>query len=160
MRIVLPQSLCLLARYLAQQRIDKSRAAGATCQLFDDQSKAFDLELNGLAGELAYCQYFNCFPDLTGEVKSGKAGTDLGDVRHKGKWIDVKTTKRPFGRLFVPCKKAQCPADAYALMIGEMPTFEFMGYATKEDVFRDVNLTMSRGKPVYAMEQWELRSSL
>tara|TARA_X000001382_G_scaffold95292_1_gene69749 strand:+ start:40 stop:513 length:474 start_codon:yes stop_codon:yes gene_type:complete len=97
---------------------------------------SFEVDRDGFAGELAFCKIFRLYPDF--ENKRADA-----DAYHPElKWVDVKTAPESHHNLLVRQPKADHPADTYALVIGKWETgvFSYVGYATKEMVFRNDNL--------------------
>jgi hypothetical protein len=118
-----------------------------------DPRDGFDLDLLGVAGELAFAKRFNLYPDLTFSPRS--LGHDF--LTAKGKTVDVKTTDRQDGRLLVTPKKKAEPSDVYFLICGDVPRFELKGYATAEQVFDDGNLVNLGRGDCYAVEQKDLK---
>ena len=117
------------------------------------------MNLNGFGAELAFCRLVNAeFDFTTDETENHFLNPDctLAD----GKTIDVKTTIYPGGKLIVRTGKEDVHVDAYALMIGTFPSFTFRGWATYEEIIRDVNLQNLGYGDNYALEQGELESIL
>lgn len=113
------------------------------------------INLRGFCGELAFCKIFNCYPDLSVMAQSCAQGTDRGDVKLNGFTIDVKTTKYPNGRLIARRHK-KINGDFFALMVGDLPTFEFKGFMRQEELLRPERLVDFYGVPTFVAEQSEL----
>ena len=100
------------------------------------EKDSLEVDREGFAGEMAFCKIFRLYPDF--ENKRADA-----DAYHpKLKWVDVKTAPEQHHNLLVRQPKADHPADTYALVLGKWETgvFSYVGYATKEMVFRNDNL--------------------
>ena len=97
---------------------------------------SFEVDRDGFAGEMAFCKIFRLYPDF----ENRRANADAWHP--KMKWVDVKTAPEEHHNLLVRQPKADYPADTYALIIGTWATgvFSYVGYATKEMVFREDNL--------------------
>jgi hypothetical protein len=117
------------------------------------------MNLNGFGAELAFCRLVNAEFDFSTDEKENhffNPDCTLAD----GKTIDVKTTIYPGGKLIVRTGKEDAHVDAYALMIGTFPSYTFRGWATYEEIIRDVNLQDLGYGDNYALEQGELESIL
>lgn len=114
-----------------------------------------DIDIEGVAGELAFCKMFNVYPDTNTE-----SWADY-DLVLLGFTIDVKTTKYRNGKLIAPYwKKDKKLPDYYALIIGEMPSYEFIGFIKGEDFINEKHLgDLGHGK-TYIAEQKELTKTL
>jgi hypothetical protein len=106
--------------------------------------------------ELAFAKLFNVYQrSLNGEYNHVPG---IGNV-------DVKYAYHPDGMLVVAQIKSSWikstePPDAYALMTGRMPEYSFRGWATREEVFQECNLTDAicpNGGPCYGIPQDRLR---
>lgn len=85
-------------------------------------------DLEGLAGEFAFCRLFNVYPDFVIGVRPPFDATLPGGWR-----VDVKTTSHEHGCLLV--LPGHLTADVYALMIGTFPgSYSFRGFALRADV--------------------------
>ena len=132
MEYTLTESEQIIATFVAEQRTANNRNAGTTNMRKSEMSD-FEIDLQGFAGELAFCRMANVFPDLTVHNRSASKGEDNGDCILEGLRIDVKTSKKADAALWVPVRKIGT-ADAYALMTGEFPTFRLVGLAGVETV--------------------------
>lgn len=93
------------------------------------------INLEGTAGEFAFCKLQNIYPDMTVDHPIPF------DCYHRiFGFIDVKTTKKPNGMLLVGTWKSRSIPNHYALMVGEFPTYEFKGFFLGEEVFKPENL--------------------
>jgi len=125
----------MVAKHLAAERTRANAKAGIFNQQRSNEP-AEDVELTGVAGELACCKACNCWPDLTTEPRAG--GFDL---RTKdGKTMDVKTSPYLNADLLVTPNKADKGTDRYALVTGAVPNFNVIGYADAKEVFVKDNL--------------------
>jgi hypothetical protein len=134
-----------LARHLTN--IDKERKSYK-------MGNGDDLQINleGLAGEFAFCKIKNIYPDMSIEKP---LAFDCA-INHIG-FIDVKTTNKPHGMLLVGVWKAKYLKPAYyALMIGEMPTYEFKGFFPGSEVFKPENIVNFGYGDTYGISQERL----
>jgi hypothetical protein len=116
-----------------------------------DQSKSF-IDENGFGGELAFCKQFNLYPDLS-IVPGG--GDDLPDCTLRdGRRVDVKTTHRAGGNLLA--RKIQPDIDVFVLVIGKLPTYTIVGWATREQVEAAPKRNMGHG-PTHFLSARALR---
>ncbi len=123
-----------LARYITEARKRNNETLGVREQYVAKEKKA-ENELNGVAGEIAFCKMFNVYPDLM------IGHWDYKDAMYNGHSIDIKTVSKPNLRLI--CKrskeKKQLP-DYYALMFGVFPEYEFKGFITSNNFINDEHL--------------------
>ena len=149
-----------LTEYMQKCRQLNKRKHGTHDTKIGAQSNE-DTDRDGFGAELAFCKLFNCYPDLSIEVRSSKAGTDRYDVEYNGWLIDVKTTIYPGGRLLVvPWKNEGAPPDYYALMVGQFPTYTFKGFLKASEMLQERRLgDLGRG-PTYIAEQRELKTGM
>ena len=152
--ITLTPSEQRICRYLAGARHAAAREAGKVNARKGPQDDAAT-DLEGIGGEIAFCKLFGVYPDLSIAARSPEE--DKGDcVLPSGAVIDVKTTKYDNGRLLVALWKHARNIDLYALMVGQMPTYELRGWITPFQVRQKDNIIdLGRG-PVYAVEQARL----
>lgn len=136
---------------LAQARQRFNRESGIfNRQRSPEPSSA--IEVNGMGAELAYCKAFNLWPDLTVGVRSG--GADA--LTHSGESIDVKATPNVNGRLLVTPDKINHGIDLYVLVVGFIPFYKIMGYATNKEVFKPENLLDLEHGRTYGLPQEKL----
>ncbi len=123
--VTLNQAEMKLARYIAESRQSNNRASHTVNQLRAN-ADPLEKETLGIAGELAFCRLFNCYPDLTTVNRSKQYGQDSGDCYVAGiGWVDVKTKSQP-GDLLIVTPTAPS-GHWFAVMIGTPPTFYFAG---------------------------------
>ena len=139
-----------IAKAIARARSANNRMAGVTCQM-RSPAPPCEEEMNGFGAEIAYCKAFNLYPDFSVIPKKGGH-----DCVHCGKTVDVKATPHTNGRLLVLPHKESHGVDMYALVTGWMPHYTIVGYATRDEVFRNDNMMdMGHGES-HAIEQEEL----
>ncbi len=113
------------------------------------------INIEGTGGEFAFCKLQNIYPDMT---INHPISFDCYIKGHG--YIDVKTTKKPFGMLLVGVWKSRAIPDYYALMVGEFPTYEFKGFFPGGDVFHRENLIDLGHGPTYGIAQERLIKEL
>ena len=121
-----------IALWVAKQRYASNRSAGVVNARVGDQSDELT-DLEGFAGEMAFCKLLNLYPDMSIEPQTGTFDCETA----KGTTIDVKTTKYERGHLIVGKKKEGCGTQVYALMVGSFPQYQFRGWVYNEDIFRE-----------------------
>lgn len=141
---------------IAKRRSETCRRVFGKSMTRKDDRSGYELHLQGIAGEFAFCKLFNLFPDMLTHARSAQAGEDFGDaVLHDGRRVDIKTTHYPHGRLIV-ASWAKPVVDLYALMIGVYPDYEFKGFIAAREMVRESRLTdLGRG-PSFVADQAEL----
>ena len=133
MRVTLNQCERKLAEMLSEGRFRGNRESGVANSRVGPQSDK-ETDLEGISGEIAFSKLFNIYPDMNTNERSDYDAVIMGER------IDVKTTKYPNGRLLVRKEKKDHPADWYALMVGQFPVYELVGFAKSEAVFQRENL--------------------
>ena len=138
-----------LAKCVGKKRFELARKKGRANLRVGGQSD-YETDLNGAAGEIAFCKAMNVYPNLiVGEIDEYDADIPEGTV-------DVKTTKYRNGRLLAVRSKKMRQADLYALLTGKIPHFRFIGMAKGSELFKDENIKdLGRG-PGYVLDQSEL----
>lgn len=149
MRVTLSIEEQKLAKFLARRRHETSRQQGKENLCKDHLSEELS-ELDGVAGELAYCKLMNVYPD----IQAGSS-PDEDCILHNGKLVDVKTTAYDTGKL-VASKWKGAGVDLYALMVGSFPTYRFAGVATKDELINPDRLTNLGTGELYVLEQKDL----
>ena len=141
-----------IVEQLAKQKHQDARDAHVKNARRGPQSD-YETDLEGVAGEFAFCKLFNLYPRITNIVQS--ADTDSYDATMGHFTVDVKTTKYETGHLVASPKKgtAAMTPDFYALMVGSFPTYSFRGFMTSAELLRDARL-QDMG---YMAKQHELR---
>lgn len=140
-----------LCKHIAKERYKVNRKKGVKNSKIGDQSDELT-DLEGFAGELAFCKIFNVFPDLLVQVTD--QNTDTGDcILSDGTVVDVKTTKYPNGKLLAARWKNCKEIDVYALMVGTFPTYKFMGFMSKDELLQEKRLRdLGHGKGYVAYQ--------
>jgi hypothetical protein len=110
--------------------------------------------VDGFAAELAFCKAMNLHPDLA--VTNQSLTHDC--VARNGNTIDVKTTRWPNGQLLVTPNKKESQTQIYVLVVGTAPSFDVIGYASKEEVFADANFGELNGRWSYILKQSQLHA--
>ena len=137
MEITLTDAEQYVARVIANLRTTNNRKAN-THNCNNSDRPDIELDLEGFAGELAFCRLFNVFPDFTSDNRSALKGQDNGDCVLQGKRIDVKTTNSTLGYARVNERKRGC-ADVFAFMHGKFPNFRFIGFVAHDVIFSQWN---------------------
>ena len=146
----LEQKICVTG---AKMRHNSNRSAGIRNDKRAGQRSNKDVDVIGLAGELAVAKYLNLYPDLTIFVRKG--GADL--VTHTHKSIDVKTTFYDNGKLLAHCDKKYENIDIFVLVTAKFyPTVVIRGWAKKEQLVNDDKIGGIGYGKAYLMEQDEL----
>ena len=147
-----------IAKLVAKRRYECARSNNVTNAKKGPQSNE-ETDQDGFGAELAFGSIFNAFPDFTIFVRSALKGEDnKGDFNINGWVIDVKQTRHLKGRLIVAPWKVEgiCEIDYFALMVGQIPTFTFMGFFAAHDIYVPDRLKDLGWGPVYKAEQDEL----
>ena len=132
------------------------RRSTAMHKVLDQQMGKQDtwaIDIDGMVGEFCAAKYLNLCPDLTVGIRKG--GADL--VSHRGKTIDIKTTRHKNGRLLATLKKIESMCDTYVLIIVDDFGGEVIGWASKEELFHENNKTDLGHGMGYALNQDQLR---
>jgi len=144
-----------IAESLAKRRYNAARKAGVTNAKIGPQSNHLT-DLEGIGSEFAFCKLFNLFPDLTVGARKGGHDCLITDDYFR---VDVKATKYKTGRLLARTSKTMEDADLYALMIGEFPTYSFVGWAWNYQLLKEENIMNLGHGNGYALTQEELNPS-
>lgn len=151
-----------LAHFIARNRNGNNRSFNVTnLKISSEDPHTVDLE--GIAGELAFCRMFNVYPDLDTDREPPHPHYDCVIPPPPGFRIDVKTTKYDNGKLLVDSRKGAKTdsVDYYALMTGDFPgPYTFKGLIAKEQMIRPDRLAMFCGYKSYIAEQSELTDEL
>jgi hypothetical protein len=150
-RVELTDAEQRLAKFIALKRFERNRHDGTIDRKIGPQSNEFT-DLVGIGAEIAFCKIFNVYPDMQIEKRNSCDAIICGGVS-----VDVKTTKYKNGKLLVALwKKERNPPDMYALMVGEMPRFVFVGFIKNNDLFVDNRIIDLGYGPTYFCEQSDL----
>ena len=113
------------------------------------------MDEDGFGAEMAFCKLCNLYPDFSIGIRSGGHDCELGTKK-----IDVKQTHYPNGRLLGYIKKKVTECDINVLMIGRLPTFEYIGWVLSEDLIKKENISNLGHGQTYALEQNQTNNSL
>jgi hypothetical protein len=153
MKIELTASEMAIANVVAAMRTTCNRAANIVERKIGSHS-SYQMDVDGFAAELAFCKAMNLHPDLS--VVNQSLTHDC--VARNGKTIDVKTTRHLGGRLLVTPNKKDSATQIYVLVVGTAPAFDVIGYAYKEEVFKDANFGKLNGRWSYILKQSQLHA--
>ena len=152
MKIILDNSEMLICSVVATLRNTTARGNGVRDARMDNKMTAIDIDTIGMMAELAWAKWKDCYPDLSVFPQSG-----THDFVIDGYTIDIKATRVKSGRLLATLKKSECCSDIYVLGIVDGNEVDFVGYATKSDLFREENIRdLGRGNG-YSLDQSSLR---
>jgi len=159
-------SICLnpvevaMCKYVAKERNKVNRTDGVKNSKIGAQSD-YQTDLDGIAGEVAFCKMFNVYPDLTLEPRSAANGNDTFDCVWRTKTIDVKTTKYPNGKLLAALWKSEGEKpDFYALMTGVLPEYTFRGFMPSQELLKRERVGDLGHGPGYIGYQSELTETI
>lgn len=131
---------------IADRRTKANREAGRVGRPLGSLTLE-QIELYGAGGELGFAKLWNAYPDFTTHPRSSRQGDDHGDCTlHIGLTVDPKTTHYKNGVLPLPPWKKK-NVDLYALMIGCIPTYTFMGFMVAEELLRRTPKPLGRPDP-------------
>jgi len=101
----------------------------------DDSRTRDQTTISGTGAEVGYCRLIGAKPDLTIHQK-----TSYVDLVYQGQNIDVKQTEHEFGRLIIDDNYPyDTNVDICVLMIGNFPTYEYRGWAFKDEIYLPEN---------------------
>jgi hypothetical protein len=149
--VPITQDMRVLAGFLGGVRALMNRGSGVKDAKVGPQD-GLQADQDAILGELAFAKLHNCWPDLSLAPRSGSA-----DAVVKGKRIDIKTTRRPDGRLLSTIK-TNPDVDVYVLAILHDDKVIFPGWAYADELHSDARKTNLGHGLTYAMNQAELRS--
>lgn len=144
----------LIARYVAALRQHMNRTNNVKDQAVKP-GDSYQVDLSGFGAEMAFAMMVNICPDLS--LHCRQHGYDC--LTNTGERIDVKTTTYKNGQLI--SNKHNAEVDIYVLLIGQFPSFTFVGWSWSEELVKDENLTdfgHGKKKHAYALKQKDLRS--
>ena len=137
-----------VVKVMATLRYEVSRAAKRVQKQVGKQ-EPWDIEQDGLGGEMAAASIFNVFPQFSLSPDSG------WDIMLNDKKIDVNTTEHENGHLLCRLNATKFP-DLYMLMIGVFPVYRCAGWATPEELCRKESIKYFGKGGAYALAQEEL----
>jgi hypothetical protein len=142
-----------IARFIAKSRFQNNRNQLVNNSKIGDQSDELT-DLEGVAGEVAFCKLFNLYPDFSIQVRA--SCDDKADANLCGLLIDVKTTMYRSGKLLAAIWKTDSKADVFALMTGEFPNYVFCGFMDRTELLRPERIGNLGHGDTYIAEQIEL----
>ena len=152
-----------LAHYVAKNRNGNNRYFNVT-NLKISAEDPHTVDLEGIAGELAFCRLFNVYPDIDTDREPPHPLYDaVIPPIPPGFRIDVKTTKYDNGKLLVDARKGVKTeaVDFYVLMTGTFPgPYTFRGFIAREHIIQPHKLGLLCGYKSYMAEQSELTDQL
>jgi len=140
-KISLSENEQRLAEWVGKKRTANARRKKRPDTKIGDQSFV-ETDLEGFAGELAFCKLMNIYPDLeTGDFLPNYDCVDCNGVTY-----DVKTTPYPDGHLVATLKKKENPPDKYVLAVGVFPDYDMIGEIGADEFLQDINIgNLGRG---------------
>lgn len=93
---------------------------------------------DGLIAELAVCKYFNVYPDLSFDPRSGGF-----DCIINGKKVDVKSTRYGKTNVYLPERKKHNQIDRYIWCWVDFRNVTLVGWFAPNEIFLDENLFQS-----------------
>jgi hypothetical protein len=152
-----------LAHYVAKNRNGNNRYFNVT-NLKISAEDPHTVDLEGIAGELAFCRLFNVYPDIDTDREPPHPLYDaVIPPIPPGFRIDVKTTKYDNGKLLVDARKGVKTeaVDFYVLMTGTFPgPYTFRGFIAREHIIQPHKLGLLCGYKSYMAEQSELTDEI
>ena len=149
-----------LVKYVVLKRYEHNKRVKAKATYYGKglenitREKELALGGNSYGGEVAFCRLFNLKPDTS--TDEGYPPFDA--VLPNGLTVDVKTTSVSNGMLIV--KDTGHTADIYALMIGTLPTYTFMGFAARNEIIIPRRWNTGIKKPAWTMKAHELEKNI
>ena len=139
---------------LVCQTLGVLRRSSAMGNVKDEQmgdQSPWNIDIDGVIGEMCVAKHFNVFPDMSVGIRKGGA-----DLLIKNKSVDVKTTRVKSGRLLSTLKKIEDPCDVYMLVIVDDKGGDIVGWIGKEKLFLPENIAdLGHGKG-YVLTQEQL----
>jgi hypothetical protein len=149
MKYTLNETEQRLAHYVTKQRIAYNQKTNAKPTVYTPEG-LYENNLNSYGAEIAFCKLHNVFPDTDYTVRH------VEDATVNGRTVDVKSTRNPSGNMNVKqLDKAERP-EVYALVTGNFPHYEYVGYMDTEELITDERLTELRYNPAWVARQDEL----
>jgi hypothetical protein len=153
MRYTLNETEQRLAKYVTNQRIAYNERTHAKPTVYTPES-LYKNNLNSYGAEIAFCKLHNVFPDTDYTVRH------VEDATVNGRTVDVKSTRNPSGNMNVKQLDKKERPDVYALVTGDFPTYEYVGYMTTEELITEERLKELRYNPAWVAEQTDLTKEL
>jgi hypothetical protein len=133
-RVNLTANEVMVCRILAGLR-DLSNNSQSVVERKISPRSSFDVNLDGVLSEYAFCKRMNIFMDMSVKPRSGSYDCLFQNFR-----IDIKSIRNPKYDMFTTLKENDA-VDIYALAIMEADdNILFVGYATKKEFIRPENI--------------------
>ena len=135
-----------------QVGVERNRACKASGTMNHRISNQDDEQMNieGVAAEIAWFQYHGLMPDLT---------TTLPSPDHDGVWngllVDVKSTKYPNGKMISALKSRTKRVDVYGFCAGVFPWYQVVGHMMTGDFINDAHIGDLGYGPTYIANRYE-----
>lgn len=150
--IVLTEHEMRICTWLAKSRHAVARAADVVDAQMGPQG-SWQTDLDGIAGEFAFCKAMNCYPDMTVSARSGGTDARVGSIT-----VDVKATRYEDGRLLATRKKAAFACDRFVLVVGTPPNLRVAGWCHADELLDSSNIINLGHGEGYGLNQVDLRS--
>jgi hypothetical protein len=137
MKLVLNESDQELAKKYGEARRLENRKNGIVDKKRTTKMSKEEMDLYGIATEIAVGRYLGLQPDLS--IRSRHGGHDL--ISENGVKIDVKYTSSDRGDLLLMPNKTLKDADVYIVCTGTFPVFEVAGWSYAKNVIKKENIT-------------------
>ncbi len=154
MKLLLNESDQELAKKYGEARRLENRKNGVVDKKRTTKMTKEEMDLYGIATEIAVGRYLGLQPDLS--IHSRHGGHDL--ISENGVKIDVKYTSSDRGDLLLMPNKTLKDADVYIVCTGTFPVFEVAGWAKAVDVIKKENITDLGHGPAYKYPKRKLLS--
>lgn len=135
--VTLKQSEYAMAVYLSAMRQMVNERSGVEDKKMGARD-GLEISVDGLVAELAFCKYFNVFPDLSFDPRSGGE-----DCLMDGRLVDVKSTTPGKTRVYLPQRKNQNNVERYVWCWVDFRTTWILGWFAPEDIFVGEKLSQS-----------------
>jgi hypothetical protein len=149
MIVPITHELQMFSQIIGSIRTTVNRRSGTSDQKIGPQD-GMQSDIDGVLAELAFCKYFNVWPDLT---IGGRRGSF--DCLVNGRRADVKSTRVVSGRLLATTKNTD-DVDCYVLAIIKKEEIDFPGYMNFVDLRRAENIVNLGWGQGYGVEQNQL----
>lgn len=139
-----------IARFIAEGRTNYNRGHGVVDKNISDKKKVIELE--GMAGEMAFSKLANLYPDFD---TNGARAYDV--ILDDGTRVDVKTSSYISDPHLKRLKEDDIKyVDVYVLMAGKLPNYKYIGWATFNELIQEKNLHDYGHGLTYKLEPHEL----
>ena len=141
----------IIVERVARARSQANRAANVVDMRKSAKMSSLEIDMQGFAGELAFCRLFRLRPDESVQPRSRMRGEDrLGDaVLPDGRSVDVKSPSYNDHYTCLIASQNLTPdltADLFALMLGSHVSgvFQFAGFMSAKELLRPERLRVLR----------------